>query len=144
MPLNKEQAPGYIRGFDAVTGRLKWQFNPVPQPGEPVWPIEERPVPPSDVPGEKLAPTQPFPTKPAPFDRQGITEEDLIDFTPELRAEALEIFRQYRSGPLFTPPSVRDEPPGGTLGTLQLPSYVGGNNLRPFVVRGTPQFRLAA
>ena len=265
MPLNKEQAPGYIRGFDAVTGRLKWQFNPVPQPGEPgnetwedgsweytgaatvwsvmtadeelgyaylptgtpthnwygghrpgdnlfaesllcvdcdtgrlvwyhqlihhgvwdydiasppiladisvdgrpikavaqvskqaftyvfdrvsgepVWPIEERPVPPSDVPGEKLAPTQPFPTKPAPFDRQGITEEDLIDFTPELRAEALEIFRQYRSGPLFTPPSVRDESPGGTLGTLQLPCYVGGNNLRPFVVQGTPQFRLAA
>ena len=59
-------------------------------------------MPPSDVPGEQLAPTQPFPTKPAPFDRQGITEDDLIDFTPELRAGALEIFRQYRSGPMFT------------------------------------------
>lgn len=249
VPMNKEQPPGYIRGFDAVTGGLKWQFNPVPQPGEvghdtwedgsweytgsatvwsvmtadenlgyaylptgtpthnwygghrpgdnlfaesllclecdtgqlvwynqlihhgiwdydiasppiladitvegraiqavvqvtkqafafvfdrvsgePVWPIEERPVPQSDVPGERTSPTQPFPTKPAAFDRQGITVDDLIDFTPELRAEALEIFNRYRSGPIFTPPSVRDTSPGGTLGTLQLPSYVGGSN----------------
>ena len=249
VPMNKEQPPGYIRGFDAVTGRLKWQFNPIPQPGElghdtwengsweytgsatvwsvmtadddlgyaylptgtpthnwygghrpgdnlfaesllclecdtgqlvwyhqlvhhgiwdydiasppiladitvegrairavvqvtkqafafvfdrvtgkPVWPIEERPVSSSDVPGEQTSPTQPFPTKPAAFDRQGITVDDLIDFTPELRAEAVEIFDKYRSGPIFTPPSVRDESPGGTLGTLQLPSYVGGSN----------------
>ncbi len=245
----REQAPGYIRGFDAVTGRLKWRFNPVPQPGEfgnetwedgswehtgasnvwtvmsadeelgyaylptatpthnwygghrpgdnlfaeslvclecetgrrvwhyqmihhgiwdydtastpiladitvdgrpiravvqvtkqafayvfdrvtgePVWPIEERPVPQSDVPGERTSPTQPFPTRPAPFDRQGITVDDLIDFTPELRAEALDIFNRYRSGPIFTPPSLRDESPGGTLGTLQLPGWVGGAN----------------
>ena len=249
VPMNKEQPPGYIRGFDAVTGRLKWQFNPIPQlgelghdtwedgsweytgsatvwsvmtadddlgyaylptgtpthnwygghrpgdnlfaesllclecdtgqlvwyhqlihhgiwdydiasppiladitvegrairavvqvtkqafafvfdrvTGEPVWPIEERPVSSSDVPGEQTSPTQPFPTKPAAFDRQGITVDDLIDFTPELRAEAVEIFDKYRSGPIFTPPSVRDESPGGTLGTLQLPSYVGGSN----------------
>ena len=249
VPMNKEQPPGYIRGFDAVTGRLKWQFNPIPQPGElghdtwedgsweytgsatvwsvmtadddlgyaylptgtpthnwygghrpgdnlfaesllclecdtgqlvwyhqlihhgiwdydiasppiladitvegrairavvqvtkqafafvfdrvtgePVWPIEERPVSSSDVPGEQTSPTQPFPTKPAAFDRQGITVDDLIDFTPELRVEAVEIFDKYRSGPIFTPPSVRDESPGGTLGTLQLPSYVGGSN----------------
>ena len=249
VPMNKEQPPGYIRGFDAVTGRLKWQFNPIPQPGElghdtwedgsweytgsatvwsvmtadddlgyaylptgtpthnwygghrpgdnlfaesllclecdtgqlvwyhqlihhgiwdydiasppiladitvegrairavvqvtkqafafvfdrvtgePVWPIEERSVSSSDVPGEQTSPTQPFPTKPAAFDRQGITVDDLIDFTPELRAEAVEIFDKYRSGPIFTPPSVRDESPGGTLGTLQLPSYVGGSN----------------
>ena len=249
VPTHKEQAPGYIRGFDAVTGRLKWQFNPIPQPGElgnetwedgsweytgsatvwsvmtadenlgyaylptgtpthnwygghrpgnnlfaesllclecntgrlmwhyqlihhgiwdydiasppiladitvegrpiqavvqvskqaftyvfdrvtgePVWPIEERAVPQSDVPGEQTSPTQPFPTKPAAFDRQGLTVDDLIDFTPELRAEAVDIFNRYRSGPIFTPPSIRDTSPGGTLGTLQLPSYVGGSN----------------
>ena len=74
--------------------------------GKPVWPIEERPVPASTVPGEKAAPTQPFPTKPPPFDRQGITVDDLIDFTPELRAEALAILKQYVTGPVFTPPSI--------------------------------------
>ena len=58
--------------------------------GEPIWPVEERPVPQSDVPGEKTSPTQPFPTKPPPFDRQGVSIDDLIDFTPELRAEAVE------------------------------------------------------
>ena len=245
----RDQAPGYIRGYDAVTGQLKWRFNTIPQPGEfghetwedgswehtgasnvwtvasadeelgyaylptatpthnwygghrpgdnlfaetllclecetgrrvwhyqlihhgvwdydtastpiladitvdgrpikavvqvtkqafayvfdrvtgePVWPIEERAVPQSDVPGERTSPTQPFPTRPAPFDRQGITVDDLIDFTPALRAEALEIFNRYRSGPIFTPPSLRDESPGGTLGTLQLPGWVGGAN----------------
>ena len=56
--------------------------------GKPVWPIEERPVPQTDVPGERTSPTQPFPTKPAPYDRQGVTTDDLIDFTPELKAEA--------------------------------------------------------
>ena len=73
--------------------------------GQPVWPIVERPVPQSDVPGERTSPTQPFPTKPAPFDRQGITTDDLIDFTPELRAEAIKIAAQYRTGPLYLPPS---------------------------------------
>ena len=85
-------------------------------------------MPQSDVPGERTSPTQPFPTRPAPFDRQGITVDDLIDFTPELRAEALEIFTRYRSGPIFTSPSLRDKSPGGTLGTLQLPGWVGGAN----------------
>ena len=59
-----------------------------------------------DVPGERTSPTQPFPTKPPPFDRQGVTIDDLIDFTPELRAEAIEIVKQYVIGPLFTPPSI--------------------------------------
>ena len=59
--------------------------------GQPVWPIEERPVPKGDVPGEWYSPTQPFPTKPAAFDRQGVSVDDLIDFTPEMRAEALEV-----------------------------------------------------
>jgi len=247
QPMYKEAPPGYVRGFDAVTGRLKWQFNPVPQEGEyghdtwgngsaeysggtnvwtvmsadeelgyaylptgtptndwyggqrpgdnlfaeslvcldcetgrrmwhfqmvhhglwdydnpsapivadltvdgqmkravvqvtkqgfafvldrvtgePIWPIEERPVPTSDVPGERAAPTQPFPTKPPPFERQGITEDDLIDFTPELKAEALKIFQRYRSGPLFTPPVINQEDSGGRRATLQLPGWVGG------------------
>jgi glucose dehydrogenase len=94
--------------------------------GTPVWPIEERPVPASDVPGEQASPTQPFPTRPPAFDRQGITEDDLIDFTPELRAEALAIFKQYRTGPVFTPPSVAGEGPGETKGTIELPGSVGG------------------
>ncbi|MFO0689497.1 MAG: PQQ-binding-like beta-propeller repeat protein [Myxococcota bacterium] len=95
--------------------------------GEPLWPIEERPVAASDVPGERLSPTQPFPTKPPPFERQGISEADLIDFTPALRDEARTIFRRYRSGPLFTPGSVPD-PRANTKGTLILPGTVGGAN----------------
>jgi glucose dehydrogenase len=74
--------------------------------GEPIFPIEERPVPQSDVPGEKTSPTQPFPTKPPPYDHQGVTLENLIDFTPELRAEALKIAARYKTGPIFTPPPV--------------------------------------
>ncbi len=95
--------------------------------GEPVWPIEERPVPQSDVPGEWTSPTQPFPTKPAPFDRQGFTSDDLIDFTPELRAQAEEIASNYRFGSLFSPPSLADAD-DGTRGTLQLPGITGGAN----------------
>ncbi|MGE0446199.1 MAG: PQQ-binding-like beta-propeller repeat protein [Vicinamibacterales bacterium] len=94
--------------------------------GAPIWPIEERPVPQSDVPREQSSPTQPFPTRPVPFDRQGVTVDDLIDFTPELRAEALELISRYGIGPIFTPPVVSRL--GGPLGTLQLPADVGGAN----------------
>ncbi len=94
--------------------------------GEPVWPIEERAVPQSDVPGEVTSPTQPFPTKPPPFDRQGISVDDLIDFTPELRARAEEAIAPYRIGPLYTPPSVASFE--GTLGTLHIPALTGGSN----------------
>ena len=90
--------------------------------GKPVWPIEDRKVAASDVPGERASPTQPFPTRPAPFDIQGLSEDDLIDFTPELRAKALEIVSQYRYGPLFTPPSLQ--------GTIQLPGQAGAGNWR--------------
>ena len=98
--------------------------------GTPVWPIEERPVPASDTPGERTSPTQPFPTKPPPFDRQGVSFDDLIDFTPALRAEAIELVKQYRIGPVFTPPSVRGEGPGSIRGTVELPGSVGGADVQ--------------
>jgi quinoprotein glucose dehydrogenase len=94
--------------------------------GEPLWPIEERPVPQGDVPGEWYSPTQPFPTKPPAYDRQGVTESDLIDFTPALRREALEIVTWHKMGPLFTPPVVSNI--DGPLGTLMAPSQDGGTN----------------
>jgi quinoprotein glucose dehydrogenase len=94
--------------------------------GKPVWPIVEKPVPASTVPGERASPTQPFPSKPPAFDRQGITEDDLIDFTPELRAEALAIFKRYRTGPVFTPPSIEGTGPDDLKGTIELPGSIGG------------------
>ena len=96
--------------------------------GEPVWEIEERAVPQSNVPGEVTSATQPFPTRPEAFDRQGATVDNLIDFTPELRAEALEIFSNYVTGPMFTPPSVSTE--NGTQGTIQLPGSQGGADVQ--------------
>jgi len=98
--------------------------------GDPIWDIEERPVPQSTIPGEVTSATQPFPTRPAPFERQGATEDNLIDFTPELRAEALEIFNRYVTGPLFTPPSIRSDDPSGTQGTIQLPGSQGGADVQ--------------
>lgn len=97
---------GFLYVFDRVTGK-------------PVWPIEERPVPASDVPGERASRTQPFPTRPAPFSKQGFSEADVIDFTPELKARALAILKQYRIGPLFTPPSL--------AGTVVMPGAIGGS-----------------
>ena len=105
---------GFTFVFDRVTG-------------EPIWPIEERPVPESDLPGEWTSPTQPFPTKPPPFDRQGFTEDDLIDFTPEIEQRAREAVAGFRMGPIYTPPSMADAP-DGTGGTLALPSTTGGAN----------------
>jgi glucose dehydrogenase len=96
--------------------------------GKPVWPMEERPVPASTVPGERASATQLFPTKPPAFDRQGVTEDDLIDFTAELHKQALEIARHYRMGPLFTPPSVVGDGPNDTKGTIELPGSVGGGD----------------
>ncbi len=94
--------------------------------GEPVWPIEERPVPTSmAVPGEKLSPTQPFPTKPAPYSRLGYHEEDLIDFTPALRAEALKMLESYTKGPMYTPPTLLTET---NKGTIVYPNFGGGSN----------------
>jgi quinoprotein glucose dehydrogenase len=92
--------------------------------GEPVWPIEERAVPQSNVPGERSAPTQPFPTRPAAFDLQGTSVDVLNDLTPALRAEALEIAKGFKLGPLYTPPTIDGE----ELPTLMLPSPGGGAN----------------
>jgi quinoprotein glucose dehydrogenase len=94
--------------------------------GEPLWPIEERPVPQSNVPGEQSSPTQPFPAKPAPFDYQGYKEEYLADFTPEIKAEALRMVQRFNLGPIFTPPILLDA--GGKQGTLMIPGVGGGAN----------------
>lgn len=104
---------GFLFVFDRVTG-------------EPIWPIEERAVPQSDVPGERTSPTQPFPTKPAPYEVQGSENESLINLTPELHAEAIEIASQYQQGPLFSPPIVRDS--GGKIASLLVPHMQGGSN----------------
>jgi quinoprotein glucose dehydrogenase len=98
---------GFIFTFDRTTG-------------QPVWPIEERRVPPSDIPGEKPSPTQPFPTRPAPFERQGVTADDLADFTPEIRANAMAAVKPFKIGPLFTPPTLQ--------GTIMQPGAGGGGN----------------
>ena len=98
---------GFTFVFDRVTG-------------EPVWPIEERPVPQSSVPGERTSPTQPYPTKPPLFLTNGATEDDVMDFTPELHAEALEIFRQHNAGALYTPPALGS--------TIVRPGWSGGAN----------------
>jgi quinoprotein glucose dehydrogenase len=89
--------------------------------GEPVWPIVERPVPTAtDVPGEQPWATQPFPTRPPPFGAQGFSEQDVFDLTPELKAAALEQMKRFRSGPIFTPPTLQ--------GTLVRPTGAGGAN----------------
>ena len=95
--------------------------------GEPVWEIVERPVPQSDVPGENTSLTQPFPIKPAPYVRHGMSVDELIDFTPELREKAEVFLSQYRYGPVFTPPSLAQDP-SGSKGTIHLPSVIGGSN----------------
>ena len=105
---------GFVYVLDRVTG-------------EPLFEIEERPVAATDVPGERTSPTQPFPLKPPPFDRQGVAIDDLIDFTPEMRTEAIEIASSYRIGPLYTPPSLA-EADDGTFGLLSLPGSTGGTN----------------
>jgi quinoprotein glucose dehydrogenase len=104
-----------------------WAYVFNRETGEPVWPIEERRVPASNVPGERAAETQPFPTKPPAFARQGVLLDELIDFTPELRAAAEEIVTGYSFGPLFKPPAIR-QPERGIDGFITLPRSVGGGN----------------
>lgn len=104
---------GFIYAFDRVTG-------------EPIWPIEERPVATdTNIPGEVPSPTQPFPTKPAPFEYQGVVEDDLVDFTPEIRQMALEAVRGFRLGPIYTPQMMAD---GEVKGLLFRPTGGGAAN----------------
>ena len=98
---------GFAFVFDRVTGR-------------PIFPIEEKPVPASDAPGEQAWPSQPVPSRPPPFSPQGMTLDDALDFTPELKAQAQAEMKKYRLGPLYTPPSVE--------GTLMNPGIIGGAN----------------
>jgi len=104
-----------------------WAYVFNRETGEPVWPIEERSVATSEVPGERPSPTQPFPTKPPPFSRQGLSVEDLIDFTPELREKAVDAAADYRFGPLFTPIVIAGGQ-SGLGGTVMLPRSTGGGN----------------
>ena len=94
------------------TTKQGWAYTFNRETGEPIWPIEERPVPRSEVPGEQLSLTQPFPTWPLAYEEQGLTEDDLIDFTPELRLDALGIIQNYRIGPIFNPPIQMGHPSG--------------------------------
>jgi quinoprotein glucose dehydrogenase len=94
--------------------------------GKPIWPIEERPVPKGDVPGEWYSPTQPFPTKPPGYDTQGVSIDDLIDYTPELREEAIKLVSKYKIGPIFTPPVVSKI--DGPLAAITAPGSTGGTN----------------
>ena len=117
---------GVERQIVAQPTKQSWLYVFDRVTGEPIWPIEERAVEASDVPGELLALTQPYPTRPPAYDRQGVSADDLIDFTPEFRRRAEEVASRYRLGPIFTPPTVSE--PDGVYGTLMLPSTGGGTN----------------
>ena len=109
---------GRPRDVVAVPSKTAWIYVFDRVTGRPIWPIRERSVPRSDVPGERTAATQPMPTLPLPFARQTVTDADLMDFTPELQQRARQLFSQYRSGPIFTPPSLQ--------GTITMPGAIGG------------------
>lgn len=116
-----------IKAVAQVTKQtLLFAFNR--ETGEPLWPIEERPVPQSLVPGEQLSPTQPIPTKPLAYDLTGLTENDLIDYTPELRQQAIEALADWQIGPLYNPPLHRDNPLG-KRGSYWCPGDGGGSNI---------------
>jgi len=104
---------GMLYVFDRITGK-------------PVWPIPEKKAPKGDVPGEWYAPTQPFPSRPAPYARTGVTPDELIDFTPELHKKALELVKNYKMGPIYTPPVLSKEP--GPIAILALGPANGGTN----------------
>lgn len=122
LTVGGEQIPAVVQVTKFANA---YTFNRVT--GEPVFPIEETPVPQSEVPGEQSSPTQPLPTRPAAWEIQGITEDDLIDFTPELREQALELVSEWRMGPLFNPP-LHEGNELGLSGSMVCPSFTGGTN----------------
>ena len=109
-----------------VPSKQGWLYTFDRMSGEPVWPIVEKPVEKGNVPGEWYSATQPFPTRPAPFERQGVSEADLNDWTPEIKAEAMRIAALHKIGPIFTPPITQGD--GGKAGYLMLPNATGGAN----------------
>jgi len=118
---------GRPRKLVAVPSKVSWLYVFDRITGQPIWPIEERPVPQSDVPGEKTARTQPHPTKPPAYARQYLDEtKDLIDFTPEMRAQALQILKRYKNGPLYNPPIVGSNT--GLIGSINVGNAGGGTN----------------
>lgn len=117
---------GKPRRVVAVPTKQNWLYVFDRVSGEPIWPIVETPVPKGELPEEWYAATQPIPSKPPAFGRQGIKESDLLDFTPELNEKAKAFVKQYKIGTLFEPPSERKA--GGMQGTLQLPGSTGGPN----------------
>ena len=118
------------RKLVAQITKQNWAYVFDRETGEPVWPIEERPVPQTTVPGEWTSPTQPFPTKPAPYDRQGLSRDDLIAYTPEIRAAVEEAIADFHLSPSLYSPSTLAEGPDGKKGTLGLPFATGGANFR--------------
>ncbi len=120
---NGERIPAVAQ---ATKQTLLFAFNR--ETGEPLWPIEERPVPPSLVPGEFASPTQPFPTKPPAYDLNGLSVDDLIDWTPELRAQAIAALADWQIGPLYNPPLHRDNDLG-KRGAYWCPGGGGGSNI---------------
>ena len=123
VTINGERVPLLVQ-----TTKQSFAYVLNRETGEPIWPIEEKPVPQSLIPGEQTSPTQPFPTRPAAYEMQGLTIGDLIDFTPELRAQAEEIISNYQIGPLFLPPLQR----GNALGkqaSVHCPGSGGGTNI---------------
>ncbi|MEE2669807.1 MAG: PQQ-binding-like beta-propeller repeat protein [Gemmatimonadota bacterium] len=123
LAVDGERIPALIQSSKQA---FIYAFNRVT--GKPIWPIEERPVPQSEVPGEQTSPTQPFPTKPDAYEMQELTEDDFIDFTPGLRSLALEIASEWRIGPMWNPP-LHSENPEGKKGAVFCPSATGGANI---------------
>lgn len=133
VTINGEEVPAV-----AQATKQGWVYAFNRATGEPLWPIEEKPVPASKIPGEQLSDTQPFPTKPAPFEMQGLSDDDLINFTPELREKALEIVSEFEYGPIFQPPLHRDNDQG-LKGSLWCP-IDGANITGPAVADPTTGF----
>jgi glucose dehydrogenase len=123
VTIDGEEVPIVVQ---ATKQNFAYTFNR--KTGEPIWPMVDTPVPASDVPGEKLAATQPFPTKPAAYGMQGLTHDDLVDYTPELRAAAIEALKDHKIGPLFNPPLHRDNDQGYRA-AYWCPGDGGGTNI---------------
>lgn len=120
---------GKLRKVVAQTTKQGWVYAFDRVTGEPIWPMPETPVLQSDVKGEKTSPTQPIPSKPAPFAQQGLVESDLIDYTPEIKAAALAAAKSCRMGPYFIPGSANDGPPGSFTCSWYAPGAAGGVNI---------------